>query len=148
MPEPVKRGQRYMPGLDGLRAIAVGGVILYHLGFGWAKGGLLGVGVFFTLSGYLITDILLTQVDGGGIRFKSFWLARARRLLPALFLMLVVVTAWVTVIGPHQPGDFRDAAVSAAAYVNNWWLILHHASYFARFEAPSPLGHLWSLSIE
>jgi peptidoglycan/LPS O-acetylase OafA/YrhL len=148
MPEPVKRGQRYMPGLDGLRAIAVGGVILYHLGFGWAKGGLLGVGVFFTLSGYLITDILLTQVDAGGIRLGSFWLARARRLLPALFLMLTVVMAWVTVIGPHQPGEFRTAAISAAAYVNNWWLIFHHVSYFARFEAPSPLNHLWSLSIE
>jgi peptidoglycan/LPS O-acetylase OafA/YrhL len=137
-----------MPGLDGLRAIAVGGVILYHLGFGWCKGGLLGVGVFFTLSGYLITDILLTQVDGGGIHFRSFWLARARRLLPALFLMLIVVTAWVTVFGPHQPGSFRDAALSAAAYFNNWWLIFQHSSYFARFEAPSPLGHLWSLSIE
>jgi peptidoglycan/LPS O-acetylase OafA/YrhL len=137
-----------MPGLDGLRAIAVSGVILYHLGFGWAKGGLLGVGVFFTLSGYLITDILLNQVNTGGIRFRSFWLARARRLLPALFLMLVVVTAWVTVIGPHQPSEFRDAAISAAAYVNNWWLIFHHVSYFARFEAPSPLNHLWSLSIE
>ncbi len=137
-----------MPGLDGLRAIAVGGVILYHLGFGWAPGGLLGVGVFFTLSGYLITDILLAQVASGGIRFKSFWLARARRLLPALFLMLVVVTAWVTVIGPHQPNAFREAALSAVAYVNNWWLIFHHVSYFARFEAPSPLNHLWSLSIE
>jgi peptidoglycan/LPS O-acetylase OafA/YrhL len=137
-----------MPGLDGLRAIAVGGVIFYHLGFGWAQGGLLGVGVFFTLSGYLITDILLSQVASGGIRFKSFWLGRARRLLPALFLMLVVVTAWVTVIGPHQPSTFREAALSAAAYVNNWWLIFHHVSYFARFEAPSPLNHLWSLSIE
>src|ERR1700760_1345587 len=148
MPAPVQRGGRYMPGLDGLRALAAGWGIPYPLGFGWMKGGLLGVGVFFTLSGYLITDILLNQVDSGGIRFKSFWLARARRLLPALFLMLVGVTAWVTVIGPPQPGAFREAALSAAAYVNNWWLILHHVSYFARFEAPSPLNHLWSLSIE
>ena len=62
MPEPVKRGQRYMPGLDGLRAIAVLAVIAFHLGFGWAPGGLLGVGIFFTLSGYLITDILLSQL--------------------------------------------------------------------------------------
>ena len=62
--------------------------------------------------------------------------------------MLIVVSAWVTVIGPHQPSDFRDAALSAAAYFNNWWLIFHHVSYFARFEAPSPLNHLWSLSIE
>jgi len=148
MPEPVKRGQRYMPGLDGLRAIAVLGVIFYHLEFGWAEGGLLGVGVFFTLSGYLITDILLNQVNGGGIRLKSFWLARARRLLPALFVMLTVVMAWVTVIGPHQPPDFRDAALSAAAYVNNWWLIFNDVSYFERFAPISPLNHLWSLSVE
>lgn len=148
MPEPVKRGQRYMPGLDGLRAIAVLGVILYHLNFTWAEGGLLGVGVFFTLSGYLITDILLNQVNGGGIELKSFWLARARRLLPALFLMLIVVTAWVTLIGPHQPPDFRSAALSAAAYFNNWWLIIHDVSYFERFAPPSPLNHLWSLSVE
>jgi peptidoglycan/LPS O-acetylase OafA/YrhL len=148
MPEPVGRGERYMPGLDGLRAIAVLGVIFYHLGFGWAEGGLLGVGVFFTLSGYLITDILLNQVKRGGIRLKSFWLARARRLLPALFLMLTVVMAWVTVIGPHQPADFRTAALSAVGYFNNWWLIFHHVSYFARFAPPSPLNHLWSLSVE
>ncbi len=148
MPEPVKRGQRYMPGLDGLRAIAVLGVILYHLNFTWAEGGLLGVGVFFTLSGYLITDILLNQVNSGGIKLKSFWLARARRLLPALFLMLIVVTAWVTLIGPHQPPDFRSAALSAAAYFNNWWLIIHDVSYFDRFAPPDPLNHLWSLSVE
>ena len=148
MPEPVGRGQRYMPGLDGLRAIAVLGVVLYHLEFGWAEGGLLGVGVFFTLSGYLITDILLNQVNRGGIKLKAFWLARARRLLPALFLMLIVVMAWVTVIGPHQPGDFRMAELSAVGYFNNWWLILHDVSYFARFAPPSPLNHLWSLSVE
>ena len=148
MPEPVKRGARYMPGLDGLRAIAVLAVIAYHLGLGWAPGGLLGVGVFFTLSGYLITDILLNQVDGGGIRLKQFWLARARRLLPALFVMLIVVTAWVTVIGPHQPDDYRAAVASAVGYANNWWLIFHDVSYFAQFESPAPLNHLWSLSIE
>ena len=149
MPEPVERGQRYMPGLDGLRAIAVLGVVLYHLGFGWAEGGLLGVGVFFTLSGYLITDILLNQVNRGGIRLKSFWLARARRLLPALFLMLIVVMAWVTVIGPAPAERLpHGAALSAVGYFNNWWLIFHNVSYFARFAPPSPLNHLWSLSVE
>ncbi len=148
MPKPVKRETRYMPGLDGLRAIAVLGVIAYHLNFGWAAGGLLGVGVFFTLSGYLITDILLTQVSRGGIKLAAFWLARARRLLPALFVMLAIVMAWVTVFGPHQPSDFRMDVVSASAYFNNWWLIFHNVSYFAQFAAPSPLNHLWSLSIE
>jgi peptidoglycan/LPS O-acetylase OafA/YrhL len=138
-----------MPGLDGLRAFAVLLVIAYHLGFGWAPGGLLGVGVFFTLSGYLITDLLLAQVSRrGGVRLARFWLARARRLLPALFAMLVVVTAWVTVLGPAQPSQFRDAVAAAALYVSNWQLIFHHVSYFARFAPPSPLNHLWSLAVE
>ncbi|HNH87101.1 MAG TPA: acyltransferase, partial [Solirubrobacterales bacterium] len=97
MPEPVERrsGQRYMPGLDGLRAIAVLAVIAYHLRVGFAPGGLLGVGVFFTLSGYLITDILLEGWVTRKLSLKNFWLARARRLLPALFTMLAVVLLWV-----------------------------------------------------
>lgn len=148
MPEPVKRSTRYMPGLDGLRAVAVLGVLAYHLDFGFAPGGLLGVGVFFTLSGYLITDILLAQAARGGIKLKSFWFARARRLLPALFVMLIVVMAWVTVIGPHQAPEFKNAAGSAAFYFNNWWSIFRDVSYFAQFEAPGPLSHLWSLSVE
>lgn len=148
MPEPVERNQRYIPGLDGLRAIAVLAVIAYHLDFKWASGGLLGVGVFFTLSGYLITDLLLAQVAKGRIHLRAFWLARARRLLPALFAMLIVVTAWVTVLGPHQPPEFRSAVGTAVLYVNNWWLVFHDVSYFQAFEAPGPLNHLWSLSVE
>jgi peptidoglycan/LPS O-acetylase OafA/YrhL len=137
-----------MPGLDGLRAIAVLAVIAYHLEFGWAPGGLLGVGIFFTLSGYLITDILLAHMARRDMRLIDFWLGRARRLLPALFLMLVVVVAWVTIFGPAQPSKFRDAVIAAALYVSNWQLIFQHVSYFARFGAPEPLGHLWSLAIE
>ena len=80
MPKPVNASQRYLPGLDGLRALAVLAVIAYHEQFGWAQGGLLGVGVFFTLSGYLITDILLSQLAARGkIKLGSFWLGRARR---------------------------------------------------------------------
>src|SRR6202451_1236769 len=99
MPKPVGSGQRYMPGLDGLRAIAVLAVIAFHEQLGWAPGGLLGVGVFFTLSGYLITDLLLARwVASGSAHLGDFWLRRARRLLPALFVMLAVVTAWVTLL--------------------------------------------------
>jgi len=123
-------------------------VILYHLGFSWIPGGLLGVGVFFTLSGYLITDLLLEQVGEGGVKLGSFWLARARRLFPALYVMLLVVVVWVTVIGPKQNTDFPGAVVSAVFYVNNWWLIAHKVSYFEQFAAPQPLNHLWSLSVE
>ncbi len=148
MPKPIQRNQRYMPGLDGLRAIAVLAVIAYHLGFGWAPGGLLGVAVFFTLSGYLITDLLLGQWYGGRMRLGNFWIRRARRLLPALFVMLVVVTAWITIADPDQLDKLRGAVISSALYVNNWWLIDQHVSYFARFAPPSPLGHLWSLGVE
>ena len=84
MPEPLKKSSRYMPGLDGLRAVAVGAVIAYHLGVGWAPGGLLGVGVFFTLSGYLITDLLLGAWHKGSLGLGDFWIRRARRLLPAV----------------------------------------------------------------
>jgi peptidoglycan/LPS O-acetylase OafA/YrhL len=149
MPEPVKRDQRYMPGLDGLRAIAVLAVIAFHLGLDSAPGGMLGVGVFFTLSGYLITDILLAQLNARGrIDLPAFWLARARRLLPALFVMLAIVVAWVTIFGPAQPSQFREGVVSAIFYVNNWQQIFADVSYFARFEAEGPLDHLWSLSVE
>jgi peptidoglycan/LPS O-acetylase OafA/YrhL len=149
MPEPVKRNQRYMPGLDGLRAVAVLSVIVFHLGFDWAPGGLLGVGIFFTLSGYLITDLLLAQFSAlGRIKLGSFWLARARRLLPALFVMIAIVLAWVTIFGPAQPDQFRKAVVSAVFYVNNWQQIFGDVSYFARFAPEGPLNHLWSLSVE
>jgi peptidoglycan/LPS O-acetylase OafA/YrhL/lysophospholipase L1-like esterase len=149
MPKPVRTDQRYMPGLDGLRALAVLAVIAYHLGVGWAPGGLLGVGVFFTLSGYLITDLLLGRYDNTGrLELADFWLRRARRLLPALFVMLAVVAAWVTLLDRGQLAPVRGAVVSSAAYVSNWWLIAQHSSYFARFAPPMPLGHLWSLAVE
>ena len=149
MPEPVRGSQRYLPGLDGLRAIAVGAVVAYHVGLGWAQGGLLGVGVFFTLSGYLITALLLGQQEiTDKLQLTDFWLRRARRLLPALFVMLAVVTAWVTLLDRSQLPAIRGAVVASAGYVSNWWLIAQHSSYFAQFGPPSPLGHLWSLAVE
>jgi peptidoglycan/LPS O-acetylase OafA/YrhL len=149
MPKPVGRAQRYMPGLDGLRALAVLAVIAYHLELGWAQGGLLGVGVFFTLSGYLITDLLLGQRDAvGHLRLGDFWLRRARRLLPALFLMVAVVVAWVTLFDRSQLPALRGYVVAAAVYMSNWWNIVRHASYFSRFGPPPPLDHLWSLAVE
>ena len=149
MPKPAGGSQRYVPGLDGLRAIAVLAVIAYHIGLGWAPGGLLGVGVFFTLSGYLITDLLLGQhAATGGLPLLDFWRRRARRLLPALFTMLAVVACWVALLRPSQLPALRGAMAAAAAYVSNWWLIAQNSSYFARFGPPSPLGHLWSLAVE
>ena len=149
MPRPVEAGHRYVAGLDGIRAIAVLAVIAYHLNVGWAKGGLLGVGVFFTLSGYLITDLLLSHWDRyGNLGLGMFWLRRARRLLPALFVMLIVVSIWVALFDAAQISQVRREVVSAALYFANWSTIASHGSYFARFQAPLPLDHLWSLSIE
>ncbi len=149
MPKPVGEGQKYLPGLDGLRALAVAVVIAYHLGLGWAGGGLLGVGVFFTLSGYLITDILLSQWRKlGRIQLKDFWIRRARRLLPALFVVLAVVCAWVAIAYRSQVPAVRGDVVASALYVGNWWFIAENGSYFARFGPPSPVSHLWSLAVE
>jgi len=149
MPKPVRSRQRYIPGLDGLRALAVLAVLAYHLDLGWTQGGLLGVGVFFTLSGYLITDLLLGQWEAAGkLRLADFWLGRARRLLPALFVMLTVIVAWVTLLDSPRLPDIRGAVAASAAYVHNWWLIAQHSSYFAQFGPPSPLGHQWSLAVE
>jgi peptidoglycan/LPS O-acetylase OafA/YrhL len=149
MPKPVGEGQKYLPGLDGLRALAVAVVIAYHLGLGWAGGGLLGVGVFFTLSGYLITDILLSQWRRHGrLKLTDFWIRRARRLLPALFVVLAVVSAWVAIAYPRQVPAVRGGVVACALYVGNWWFIAANGSYFARFGPPSPVSHLWSLAVE
>jgi len=149
MPKPTRPGQRYMPGLDGLRAVAVLAVIAYHEQFSWAIGGLLGVGVFFTLSGYLITSLLLSQwAADGHLHLRDFWLARARRLLPALFVMLAVVTAWVTIADRSRLASLRGAVAAAATYSSNWYAIVQQQSYFARFAPAGPLDHLWSLAVE
>src|ERR671939_943946 len=103
MPPPAKPGQRYVAGLDGIRAVAVLAVVAYHLRLGWAKGGMLGVGVFFTLSGYLITDLLLEHYRRrGDLGLATFWIRRARRLLPALFVLLVVVRVLVALFDTSQ----------------------------------------------
>ena len=149
MPRPAEAGHRYIPGLDGLRALAVVAVILYHLNVGWAQGGLLGVGVFFTLSGYLITDLLMQHWGSShGLGLSGFWLRRARRLLPALIVMLAVVIAWIALFDRSQLPSLGGNVGAAALYMSNWWLIFQHVSYFARFGPPQPLGHLWSLAVE
>jgi peptidoglycan/LPS O-acetylase OafA/YrhL len=141
--------KRYMPGIDGLRAISVIAVIAYHLNIKWAQGGLLGVGVFFVLSGYLITDQLLLEWKvNNRIALWSFWKRRFRRLLPAMTCMLILVGMWLMVTGPSRLFSLKGDFFSSLFYVNNWYLILHEVSYFKSFGPASPIGHLWSLSIE
>ncbi|MDN4072034.1 acyltransferase family protein [Fictibacillus terranigra] len=149
MPEPTQKNKRYMPGIDGLRAFAVLAVIAYHLNLGWAPGGLLGVGIFFVLSGYLITDLIIAEYHRTGkINFKQFWIRRARRLLPALLSMLALVILWVLLFERSFLLDLWANVLSVLTYVSNWWLIFHKVSYFAQFGPPSPLNHLWSLAVE
>jgi peptidoglycan/LPS O-acetylase OafA/YrhL len=145
--QPLKN--RYITGLDGLRAIAVLAVIAYHLNFDWAAGGLLGVTVFFVLSGYLITDLLIAEfVTTDRINFKNFWIRRARRLLPAMFTMLLVVITWVTVFKPSMLDRLEEDTVAAILYISNWWYIFQDLSYFESFGPPSLLTHFWSLAVE
>ncbi|MCJ8014860.1 acetyltransferase [Paenibacillus sp. KQZ6P-2] len=141
--------KRYMPGLDGLRTLAVFFVVLYHLNVDWAPGGLLGVSIFFVLSGYLITDLLAAEWSRNQtIDLKAFWIRRFRRLLPAMLFMMAVVVAWVTLFNPSLMSVLRGDVISSIFYVNNWYLIFHQVSYFEKFGPASPFGHLWSLSVE
>ncbi|QOS99406.1 acyltransferase family protein [Brevibacterium sp. JNUCC-42] len=149
MPKPLQGHGRYMPGLDGLRALAVFAVIIYHLNVNWAPGGLLGVGVFFVLSGYLITDILISQwKQNGKIDLKDFWIRRAKRLLPAMLVMLIAVVVWLALFDRSQLLSLRGEIVAALLYVSNWWLVFHEVSYFESFGPASPFGHFWSLAVE
>lgn len=139
----------YMPGLDGLRTFAVFAVILFHLNINYMPGGFLGVDLFFVLSGYLITGILLREwANAGRIDLKRFYVARFRRLLPALIFLLSVVMTYVTLFERELLDTVRTDTLAALAYVNNWWYIFHDVSYFESFGKPSPIQNLWSLSIE
>ena len=148
----------HLPALNGLRALAVFGVVAYHLQLGWASGGYLGVDLFFVLSGFLITSLLLEEwVATGALRLVDFWARRAKRLLPALFLVLAALALYLVLNGnfggPGANGlvdlsDLRGDALATLLYVGNWHSIFAHQSYFAQFSTPSPLQHTWSLAIE
>jgi len=132
-----------------VRALAVLAVLGYHLAVPGMSGGLLGVGVFFTLSGFLITRILLDSFERTGtLELRRFWVHRARRLLPALAVLLVVVLAWTGLADRAGWHERWGQVWSAAAYVANWHTIAQELSYFDRFQGPGPLDHLWSLSVE
>jgi peptidoglycan/LPS O-acetylase OafA/YrhL len=140
---------RYMPGLDGLRAFAVTAVLLYHADLNWIPGGFLGVDVFFVISGYLITSLLLAEFrNQGRIGLGQFYLRRARRLLPALFLLLGVVGLFAVIFLPDEVTKLRGDTVAALLYGTNWWQIFRNLSYFEAAGRPPLLQHLWSLAVE
>ncbi len=151
--EAANHGERhlsYQPALDGIRALAVAAVLAYHAGLPWARGGFLGVDAFFVLSGYLITSLLLLEWRArGAIGLAAFWARRARRLLPALFLMLIGVAGYaVFFAAPEELGKLRGDALATIGYVANWRPLFSGQSYFDQFSVPSPLRHTWSLAIE
>ncbi|MBD2758764.1 acyltransferase [Yimella sp. cx-573] len=147
--EPAAK-KSYVSGLDGLRAVAVIAVIAYHLDLSWARGGFLGVDVFFVISGYLITSQLWVRARSGqaAVHLGSFWQARARRLLPALVAVLIATTLAQIVLGREQLRPYLGDLGAAASYTSNWWYVLHERSYFEAFGRPPALQHLWSLAVE
>lgn len=149
MPKPIDKSQSYYPGLDGVRALAVLAVLAYHIGVPQTPGGLLGVGIFFTLSGYLITSLLYREYDRtGGIKLGSFWIRRIKRLMPALIAVLITVSIATAIATPAKLGEILWKALGGLFYFANWQTIFAGESYFDRFEPAGPLDHLWSLAIE
>ena len=137
-------------GLDGLRGVAVILVIIFHSGLGWLPGGFLGVSVFFTLSGFLITSLLINECENTGrIDLKAFWGRRLRRLAPASLVVIAGVVGLASWLSTSiEASRIKGDAISATLYFSNWRFIYSGHSYGELFASPSPLQHLWSLSIE
>ena len=144
-----RAGMAYNPAIDGIRGLAVGAVLLFHGGFPWARGGYLGVSTFFTLSGFLITSLLLgEQARSGRIGLTAFWARRLRRLLPASAATLGALLASLFLVDGLWGGELPGDAVASALQVANWHFLWEDRSYGELFSAPSPALHFWSLAIE
>lgn len=140
--------RRYLPGLDGFRAIAVLAIIMFHLNPLWLPGGFLGVDTFFVISGYLITSLLLSEyTQKNHIDLVQFWLRRVKRLIPAVFFMITIVVIYTILFEPQIFFSVKKDAIAAIFYVSNWWYIFEDVDYFNQF-AIEPFKHLWSLAIE
>ena len=138
----------YLPGLDGLRAVAVVAVMVYHANSSWFSGGFLGVEVFFVISGYLITLLLISEKERTGrVRIGQFWFRRARRLLPALFIMMGGLAVYMALFDRRPMGQTRGDLLAGTFYVSNWFQVWVGQSYTAS-AAFAPLRHLWSLAVE
>lgn len=151
MPGPHRTSRiGHLPALDGLRGAAVAAVIAYHAGAGWAAGGFLGVDVFFVLSGFLITALLVAEhAETGRVDLRAFWARRARRLLPAAVVAVGAVAVYATVAAAGDEAlGLRADVLGTLGYVQNWRLVAAGQSYFAKAALPSPLRHAWSLAVE
>ena len=143
------RGIRYIPAIDGLRAVAVIAVMLYHLGFTWIPGGFLGVDLFFVISGYVITRLLLDSIQrSGGLDLRAFYKARIRRLFPPLVFMIFVTVIYISIWAPETMRRFISDSPFALFGGMNWWLVFRHTDYFDTISRPPLLQHTWSLGVE
>ena len=144
-----KRGIQYIPAIDGLRAVAVIAVILYHLGVSWIPGGFLGVDLFFVISGYVITRLLLDSIQSsGGLDLRAFYLARARRLLPPLIFMVATTLIFVGLFAQDTMKRFVSDVPFSIFGVMNWWLVFRKQDYFEAIGRAPLLQHTWSLAVE
>ena len=143
------RGIQHIPAIDGLRAIAVAAVVFYHLGFPWIPGGFLGVDLFFVISGYVITRLLLDSIArSGGLDLRGFYKARARRLLPPMIFMIVVTAFYVTIWAQDSVKRFLTDIPFSLTGTMNWWLVFKQQDYFEAIGRPPLLQHTWSLAVE
>lgn len=143
------RGIRYIPAIDGLRAVAVVAVMLYHLGYSWIPGGFLGVDLFFVISGYVITRLLLDSIArSGGLDLRAFYKARIRRLFPPLVFMILVTSIYIGIWAPETMRRFMSDSPFALLGGMNWWLVFRHTDYFESIARPALLQHTWSLGVE
>ena len=143
------RGIRYIPAIDGLRGVAVVAVMLYHLGFSWIPGGFLGVDLFFVISGYVITRLLLDSIArSGGLDLRAFYKARIRRLFPPLIFMILAASIYVGIWAPDTVRRFVSDAPFSLFGAMNWWLVFRHTDYFDSIARPPLLQHTWSLGVE
>lgn len=141
--------RRYITGLDGIRTLAVLGVIIYHLFPNQLPGGYLGVTIFFVVSGYLITDLLNQEwIQNGKIDVRGFYKRRFQRLYPALIVLLASASTYIVLFQQDLLKNLRAVVLSSVLYVNNWWQISNDMSYFEQFGTPSPFTHIWSLAVE
>jgi peptidoglycan/LPS O-acetylase OafA/YrhL len=144
-----EKGIRYIPAIDGLRAVAVIAVMLYHLGFNWIPGGFLGVDLFFVISGYVITRLLLDSIQrSGGLDLRAFYMARIRRLLPPLVFMIITTVIFVGLWAPDTMRRLLGDTPFALFGGMNWWLVFRQTDYFEAIGRPPLLQHTWSLGVE
>jgi peptidoglycan/LPS O-acetylase OafA/YrhL len=144
-----QRGIKYIPAIDGLRAVAVIAVMLYHLGVPWIPGGFLGVDLFFVISGYVITRLLLDSIQrSGGLDLRAFYKSRVRRLLPPLVFMVVTTTLFIGVWAPDTIKRLLTDTPFALTGFMNWWLVFRQQDYFEAIGRPPLLQHTWSLGVE